>query len=63
MKFAPDEEGIYYMHVYIVAGELATEVENSPVKVKIVFSEIHKNKLKEKEMNEEQLRLERLRLE
>jgi len=46
-----------------VTGDLATELINSPIQVKIVISEIHRNKLKAKEMDDEQLRLEKLRLE
>jgi hypothetical protein len=63
MKVAPEQEGLYNLHVYLVTGDLATEIVNSPIRVKIVISEIHKNKLKDKEMDAEQLRLEKMRLE
>jgi hypothetical protein len=31
IKVAPEQEGIYYLHVYLVTGDLATEIFNSPI--------------------------------
>lgn len=42
MNVAPDKDGLVYMHVFIVAGDSHIECKNSPIKIQIEKSELHK---------------------
>lgn len=64
LKVAPETEGTFWMHVYLLAagGEMAVELRNSPQQIEIVLSEIHKQQIEDKLRSDEALRLDKQRL-